>query len=69
MLAVDGVVAFPDDGGLPAARRQYEASLAADRKRRVLLKLADVAWKEGDRAEERRLREKIYGSLISPREP
>ena len=53
-------------GDFARSRRQYEASLAAEPNPRLLLKLADVAWKSGDKAEERRLRERIYGSLRSP---
>ncbi len=54
------------------AERWYRSSAPAPTTR-LLLKLADVAWKRGDRRRERQLREAIYGSLLpataAPPEP
>lgn len=57
-------------GRLPQARGLYETVLTTSpAPERILLKLADVAWREGDPARERALRERIYGSLVSPKQP
>ncbi len=51
-------------GDLDLAEQIYDR-LHQDPKRaqRILLKLSDISYKRGDREEERRLRESIYGSL------
>ena len=49
------------------ARELYESALAGERDwgalREIYLKLADLAYLDGDTASERRLREHYYGSL------
>lgn len=50
-------------GRTSAARAHYRAVRAKDGDWSITAKLADVAHLEGDAAEERRLREKLYGSL------
>lgn len=58
-----GQIAFAQRD-LDAARLAFERALTgAENPSRLLLALADVAWLQGDRAEERRLREGIYGRL------
>ena len=58
-----GQIAFAQRD-LGAARVAFErAREGAEYPSRLLLALADVAWLQGDREEERRLREGIYGRL------
>lgn len=52
-------------GHFDEAERRYRAA-GGEADTRLLLKLADLAWKRGDRDAERRLREAVYGSLRPP---